>query len=352
MLRARHLGWSLISSALFLAACADSSELGDQELAFGGGAGGGGGGCPEWGCTGNSPTIGPYELHELDLDRAPNFEGVAIQGVELGGVPVEVHFKGGDRIYVTDQNGNVTEGAGLDGLRFFLSSPTDRFHLVIQKVTPQASSPTRYWIGDPDRIETYELGFAYENHPNELRPVCRNPPAAETAPGGIQWPNRFEAILFTGDRYDGKKKLVTASSYEESRNWFNIACAGSVLAKMHLNKKTTAGSDSTHQSHREERQALLKMYTGDFCGEGFAFTEPGTPLHWADSQGWRKFDGNEIGFEAWWDAKGARCLTEHRLGTTYYNAVMASCHLDPCKGNPFPDEWEEGAFLKSAIPAP
>ena len=262
MTRAQLMTWSLVPSLLALAACTDPVETGHAQQAVGG--------CPMWGCTGNSPVIGPYELHELDLAGAANAEGVSLDGITLANAHVDVAFKGGDRIYAIDHNNNTIEGAGLNGLTFHLHSPTDDFVLVVTQVTPKATSSTRFWLGTPDRVETYELKFGYANHVGDLRPVCRNPPGAETAPGGEQWPNRFEAVLFTGDRYDGKKKVVTAASYEESRNWFNIGCAGSVLAKLHLNRHTTAGSDQDHKTHREERQALLKMYTGDFCGEGHA----------------------------------------------------------------------------------
>ncbi|HVV86043.1 MAG TPA: ADYC domain-containing protein [Kofleriaceae bacterium] len=337
---------SLLIPALALAACADPATTGGGELAFQGG--GGQGGCPEWGCTGNSPVIGPYELHELDLDGSPNTQGVSIGAISLNGVPVRVVFKGGDQIYAVDDNQNVYSGTQLDHLTFFLRTPTTRYDLVVTQVTPKATSNTRFWVGKADQIETYELQFADEAHPNELRPVCKNPPPSEG--GGENWPASFESILFQGDRYDGTKKVVIAASYEESRNWFNIACAGSVIAKLHLNRHTTAGSDDDHRTHPEERQALLKMYTGDFCGEGYAFTQAGTPLHWQNAFGWRKLDGTEVGFESWWDSHGALCLTSHRLGSAYYDAVAAACGLPACEGNPFPKEWLDGAYLETAVP--
>lgn len=343
MSRVVRLGSALIT-ALTLAACTDAPTTGGGEEAIGGG------GCPEWGCTGNSPVIGPYQLHELDLDGNPNEQGVRIEGIRLGGVPVKVVFKDGDRIVALDGNGNGYEGAQLNGLTFFLGSPSERFRMQITQVTPKPVSPTKFWIGRPERIETYELKFAYETAPQDYRPVCKNPPPAESSQTGEVWTKNFEAMLFTGDRYDGRKKVVTAASYDEARRWFNVGCAGSVLAKLHLNRHTTASSDDDHRTHLEERQALLKMYTGDFCGEGYAFTEAGTPLHWENLFGWRKLDGNEVGFEAWWDARGARCLTEHRLGQAYYDQVIDACHLAPCDGNPFPDKWMEGAYLKTAIP--
>jgi len=335
----------LAPSFLLAASCTEPGDLGSDERPVLGS-----GGCPLWGCTGNSSTIGPYESHDLDLDGAVNDQGVRIESTRLGQAPVTVKVKR-DQLYAIDANGNVLSGAQLTGLTFVLSTPTDRYRLIITHVSPKATSGTRFWLGNPDRVETYELKFTNDDHPADLRPVCANPPA-ESDPAGQLWANRFESVVFTGDRYDGAKKLVTAADYASAGNWINLGCAGSVIAKLHLNRHTMAGSDRDHQTKLEQRQAMLKMYTGDFCGKGYAFTRPGTPLHWEDELGWNKLDGTEIAFESWWDEHGASCITTHRIDDTYLLDIQRACDLPACEGHPFPLVWDTRARFKTAIPHP
>ena len=272
MLRASHLVPSLILSAFTLGACVESTELGGDELE--GKVIGGDDGCPAWGCTGNSPTMGPFDFHELDLGGSDNKEGVAIAGAELqNGTAVRVAFRDGTRLVAEDNQGNRYQGSQLDGLVFKLRTPTGIYLMTINHVTPQAQSNTKMWIGAPDRVETYEIIYADALTPTRTQPVCHNPPGHEMAPaGGNAWPNAFEAILFTGDRYDAYGKTVIASTYADAGEWFNLACAGSAMAKLHLSRYTTAGADATHVTVAAQRQAMLKMYTGDFCGTGWSFT--------------------------------------------------------------------------------
>ncbi len=351
MSRAAAFCSSLIP-ALFLAACTDAPAVDDRALegkAFPGED------CPEWGCTGNSPTMGPYAFHELDLDGRANDQGVSIEGIQLAnnGAPVRVSFAKGKEMYAEDDWGTTYTGTQLDGLVFHLRTPTGRFLLTINHVTPTASSNTKVWVGAPDRVQTQEVVWADDATPTRTHPVCANPPGHEVAPGGgPAWANLYEAIFFTGDRYDGKSKTVIASTYEDAGNWFNIGCAGSALAKEFLTRHTTATSDDDHHSGTSERQALLKMYTGDFCGVGHTFTQPGTPLTWENPEGWSAFDGTEIGFESFWDEGGAMCLTQHRIDSTWQAAVAAMCGIPACPGTPFPSAWEGHAYLKTAIPQP
>lgn len=343
---------SSIVPALLLAGCIDSPDLGNDELE---GKSFPGDDCPEWGCTGNSPTMGPYAFHELDLDGAANDQGVSIDSIWLGngGPQVRVSFLKGKEMIAEDGNGNQYTGSQLDGITFKLRTPGDVYLLTVKHVTPAASSNTKLWVGTPERIQTQEVVWALASMPTRQVAACANPPGHEIAPGGGNaWPNLYEAIFYTGDRYDGPKKLVTAASYADAGNWFNIACAGSALAKEFLTRHTTATTDDDFKSGIAERQALLKMYTGDFCGIGHTFTQPGTPLKWENTERWAIFDGTEVGFESFWDENGATCLTQHRIDSAWQAGVAAMCGLPACSGSPFPSTWAPNAYLKTAIPAP
>lgn len=343
---------SSVLPALLLAACVDAPDLGAGEFEKGGFPGDD---CPEWGCTGNSPTMGPYAFHDLRLDGSPNSAGIIVDGIYLAnnGPQVRVSFAKGKQIIAEDFANNQYTGTQLDGLTFKLSAPGGHYLLTINRVTPAASSLTTMWIGDPERVETYEVIWADYATPTRTQPVCANPPGHEEAPGGGNaWPNLYEAIFFTGDEYDAVKKLITNEGYDRTDGLLNIACAGSALAKSFLTRHTLASSDDDHHPGLAEKQALLKMYTGDFCGEGVTFTQPGTPLRWENTPGWSEFDGTETGFEAFWNEDGATCLTQHRIDSVWQAAVTGLCGLPACQGSPFPSSWPAGAYLKTAIPAP
>jgi hypothetical protein len=114
-------------------------------------------------------------------------------------------------------------------------------------------------------------------------------------------------------------------------SWFNLACAGSAMAKMHLLRHTQPGSlvpvtgappvPLADPSTLPERQAMLKMLTADYCGDGRSFTRTGQPLRYMDRRHW--YPGVpfsldpaafEIGsIEAIWGASGAVCLSQPRL---------------------------------------
>jgi hypothetical protein len=203
-----------------------------------------------------------------------------------------------------------------------------------------------FWLGPKERIETYRLVYTAPDTPGET-PLCNDPPD-DGGSGTPPWQRPLEAILYTGDRYDALQKRVIVD--RESRGWFNIACAGSVLAKLHLTRHTTAGSNDDYATSQAQRQAMLKMYVSDVCGTGHAWTKKGTPLHWTNNRGWGDLDGNEFAHEALWDENGAVCLDVHRLGTLYDNpdGFRGECSIPAC---PSPEDrvWQ-ATYLSSAVP--
>jgi hypothetical protein len=157
---------------------------------------------------------------------------------------------------------------------------------------------------------------------------------------------------------------VTAANYSDAGDWFNIGCAGSALAKLHLNRHTTAGSDSTHQTSLLRRQAMLKMYVADVCGNGFASTKQGTPLVWENNTipPWQTLPGAVSAMEGAWGPFGMICMDHHRLENDpdwsvaggIKDQIVAACGSlpDPCAGNyaGWPNVFPSGSYLKTAIP--
>lgn len=271
-------------------------------------------GCPTWGCGGNSPLIGPFMLNELDENGAPNSAHVRLLGFLKDSVKYRVDVVA-DKLYA--RNGRaVLSGAALVGGNFEVETPAANGYPagLVEIEIMHVSDDVRFWQGPATPVETYELEYTGLDAPiGALMPLCKDPPSGRRDGENQPYANRFESILYTGDRYDAKRKLVTASSYKESTGWFNIACAGSALAKLHLNRHTTASTITGFTTTAAERQTMLKMYTGDFCGTGEPFTQQGAPMHWSNNKGWSSPPGAMQTYESLWNDHGAVCLNTHRL---------------------------------------
>ncbi len=340
---------SFVVVAFALTACVADEEVSTSTEAINGG-------CPEWGCGENSPVIGPYGFHELNVDGFPNNKGVRVANFQIGAKLYKPMIVNGSQLVAYDAATNTyVTGVGLTNGYFNVTTPTGPYKIIISKVTPKASSTVTFWIGPASQIETYELSYTGYNVTGGR--VCANPPGRDTGQGdGTSWNAPLEAILYTGDRYDAGHKTVTTVGYRETAGWFNIACAGSALAKLHLNRHTTAGSTSVYLTTADQRQTLLKMYVSDVCGTGSAWTKAGTPLHWANVTGWSHLNGLEYSFESRWSANGASCLDVHRLGNLYADPndpnspIYLECNPPPCNGSVSNPVFPAGTYIVTAVP--
>lgn len=148
-----------------------------------------------------------------------------------------------------------------------------------------------------------------------------------------------EALLFGGDRYDADRKTVTATG-PATADWFNIACAGTALAKLHLTRHTE--TSQVVKTTAVERQAMLKMFTADICGDGTAFTVHGEPLLWADANHLTSFAARPASLEAVWSDRGAVCLDAPRR-PELAAAIAARC-------GPLPRCTTQRGYVISANP--
>ncbi|HEY7371953.1 MAG TPA: ADYC domain-containing protein [Polyangia bacterium] len=148
--------------------------------------------------------------------------------------------------------------------------------------------------------------------------ICKGPYRSDDT----LWKNiDATAIVFAGDHYDTAEKTV--SKIDEKKGWFNLACAGTAPYKMHMLRHTEAGSITPDGTPRNttlpQRTAMLKAITADYCGDGRGWTGDGTPLYWADAQGFYQWPSANIlgepdsrGIEAIWGPTGALCLNTPR----------------------------------------
>lgn len=304
--------------------------------------------CPPSLCT--SANVGGHEIFELHENGLANGDGVVVDGLwkdHLRYAPNVI----GDRLYGTRTGSPKLAGAALVGAFFRLQTPSGVFRVFITEVKKTVT----FWLGAPTPIETYRLEYT---GPGVVAPAPVCTPLADLNVGdGNTWVEPSHSILFAGDRYSPPYQ-ITAWSDALAGDWFNVGCAGWWGSKLHLNRHTTAGSDASHQTSREERQDLLSMYVGNYCGIGALFTLPNTPVTWASANGWRDL-GAFSKHEAVWGGGRAVCLDEPRhsgIDPAVYANITAACalaniQLPSCADLAgYPEHWEGSGNVRSAIP--
>lgn len=321
--------------------------------------------CPEWGCGENSPLAGPFKLRELNF-RDPtvdNGKKVRMYGFQKPDTSGVVHTYDVD--IVKDQVKALYPGTSVVALEH-AALVGGWFLLWHDAEGAYPAGPIRVKIGSIDNqafwqppstvyVETYELMYnGVDTPPAEFVALCNRPlpgtgvrsTARDPAEDRI-WKNRYNAIIFTGDRYS---ETYTVATGTVATGWMNIACAGSVTAKLHLNRHTEASQVPGYTVNGvNARQAMLKLYAGDFCGSGNAYTRKGTPFHWNSNTGLNSGAGNNTAFESMWDAGGAMCMTTHRLASSTVpeeqamaGEVFRECRLRPCTD--FPEYWNYNLY--------
>lgn len=302
---------SLLAAALSLTvvACAAPDDVDTTASAV---IGGDGSKCGVLGCSSNSAYLGPTEFHELDeTGVTPNDEGFRIKSFKKNGISYRLDVTGTTlsgwtfNIFLLQWQKTLW-GSALAGADIEVENvdTNDTFLIKIDRVLAQP-----LWQAPSQTIEAYELlwyGLGYVR-----QPVCANPTAYKD--GDPLPASGFEAILFTGDRFNREDLTVTATTPRAAGPWFNIACANNAMFKMAAHRYVDATMTSNHITTWAMRQAMLKMYTSDIWGIGEAITKNGTALYWVEIGGLWHSKTPYSTLEARWDEHGARCLDVHRL---------------------------------------
>lgn len=327
-----------------------------------------GGTCAEWACGTNSPEIANFGFWDLQLPPSigvpgqPNKAGFQLLGFVKDGKWYLPRVHAG-KLTATDKGGTMLAGSALVKGWFAILLEKERrtFKLEITEVG-RAISWARPAGGGLVVLESYKLDWTefVGGVPNkERRNVCNNPPNQDS--GELLNMHQFHTLLFEGDRILAKEKQDVGID----NSWFNLGCAGSTLAKMALTGHTEGSRNAgTFITDLKERQAMLKLLTGDYCGDGTPFTVAGQRLSWADHHGWMKLAVVPLEREARWNHDGPVCLDEPRvdvqptalaiatfgLAPPIYDQMQAYCPLKvppPCAGTPF---GTDGLHLISATP--
>jgi ADYC domain len=315
--------WALASVALVVGGpgCADPDQLSSTESAIV---------CEPYVCGQNSPEIDHYGFHDLNLSGKPNIAGIRLHAPD-GRAQI---YKGtssydlvieDSRILGVKKGVVVLSGQDLRGaeIQLYLGLIPD-YRIRIDAVRTIA-----YRVGPADTLETYSLSwYGPKNTPDSKRNICTPPVVAALAatpssttlgstsrssrpPGDEFGMFSYESLVFEGDRINAATKTMEPL---RDNSWFNIACQGHTLAKLHLTRHTMASRAEQLGINHEQRQSTLKMLVADYCGKGDSFTVAGEPLAWQG--GLVSFSASLGRFEARWTSKGATCLHEPRLLVT------------------------------------
>lgn len=287
--------------------------------------------CEDFLCGKNGATIKKFKFHELNSLGLPDEKGVRFHSASRGGVPVQFIVDGINPMAVTG-GGQVFQGAALVGtiLKIELADAS----LVDVQVTESKLTAPYDGVG---RIWAYRLQYLEVAQTTSLIDVC----SQATVDHGLvgTW-----ALFSRGDRYD-KTALLTHLGVAQTGSWFNVSCAGDVIAKLVRLKHVEGFESVAFHTSKTQRQAALDMFTANYCGNGVFYTSNGTPLRWLDSAGVTLPE--EFGaFEAVWNGSGALCVSHpRRVKRTEIACAPRACTADEEKN------WQaSGAFMSTLAP--
>jgi hypothetical protein len=308
--------------------------------------------CDSWGCGNNSASLGGVAFHELNVKGEPNDQGLVVDSFsDSDGNPLGLVVTR-DQLYGVQTGGSPLSGTALELSTIALhdSDGTDWILRIRHVDETQAWVPQTVLGNDPPPVPVYQFDYYRADHPLTANEdgtlLC--PPSDEPLVSNY----KGTAIIFTGDRYDARAKTVSESGLESA--WFNIGCEKTAVAKMHLLQHTLAAGD--HQVTKvEQRQAVLKMITADYCGNGVSYTMNGHVLRYKWAQSWEPLnphspplmplDSDSI--EAYWNSERAICLSRPRLEDVMPGTRgTVACNVPYCD-----DNWPSGAYVMSTNPA-
>jgi hypothetical protein len=261
-------------------------------------------------CGRSGAVLGARTFHELDANVKLAVDGLRITAFEDAQKQPLTLVIDGDELTARDSTGAIRRGSELDDSYLYLVeepskvSPPAQYYLHLT-----GAGTTPFWVGGglahAYRFTYLRLGDSVE------QPLCQ-PPVNRTPPLDEKWNDLADrALVFGTDHYDELAKTVAV----QASTRFNLACAGTSFATMHLTRHTTAGSDAGHTTTREQRQAMFKMLYADYCGTGRSFTWDDYPVDYSNATGWYSTPGMSSGptYEAIWNEFGAVCLDVPRL---------------------------------------
>ena len=261
------------------------------------------------------------------LSPEPNFQIIDVAGPAGAPLVLEVFHDHVSAFELLPPFATL-EGAGLQGVTILVSDTKNQlFQLVVNHVSLQ---DLQFREGAPQPVEAYELSYLRVDPPDPNGTpayVCSGQgTSSDPFWGGVP----HAAIFFEGEYID----VDHAAIGPPLPGAFHIGCAGSTHARMHLSRHTLASDhDGQFPTTPDQRLAMLKMFSADYCGTGQLFTTDNYPLRWLDSTGWPqpKLDldpkhGQIASIEAIWGPSGAVCLdTPRQVPRDQVPCVLPTC---------------------------
>jgi len=267
--------------------------------------------CQGGDCPTNSPVIATFPFHELPVSvKQKNPEGFSVLDLRLGNHSYTLDVKDG---HLRALGGaTAVTGSALTGAQLWLARDGRRYAVRVTSVANVAMWARLDPAKPAPRIEAYWLDWAeiVNSTPGEWRNVCADAMLPDGTRDLLGAPN-YLTFVFEGERIDANARVITGFD----PRWFNLGCAGHTLAKMDLMGHVGAAQSLGYVTTVDERQAIMKMFSADYCGGGYPFTVPGIPLMWFDDKGWTQppVPGARLRIEARWSASGAECLAVPRV---------------------------------------
>ncbi len=291
--------------------------------------------CDDFLCGGNSPLVGELPFWELDETGVlPSSTGMWLSQVSKAGQVLTLDVTAAwPRAFGP---GVIYQGNTLVGATLTLQSPAGPFSVQVTDFR-QVS----YYDGGPGpRIAAFRLQYPVLDPKTgftTLVDVCPYEAVDDHGVAGT-W-----AILSSGDRFDRATTTINVTGPAVGP-WFNVSCAGDVIAKLLRIRHAYAAEDGAHHTTWKQRQAALNMFTAKYCPGGPLQTVFGQPLTWADQAGWSTLAPFTT-YEAIWTANGAYCLRVPRLAAV----GDVPCAPPPCTAADLA-AWKTHGGLLSANP--
>jgi len=318
--------------------------------------------CPH--CGKNSPVVDGVTFYELALDQETrNSQDMRLGNVrDHNGKSAQLEVRG-DTLYRRNydlggiappwQNSMALSKfkltkLGVGSILYVYQWDKEQEKEIEYELEIMHIGETNHWVDENARpATTYRMEYTVPGPENRTVDLCPE----DTLNGSttdLNGPKPHHFVVFAGDRMD--PETMTVASGEDAEGWLNFACEGSAPYKMHMNRYTAAGATQSFETEPEQRQAMLKMFAADYCGDGTVHTVNGRPLEYEDYDDELEATSPAASLEAFWDENGATCLATPR----YAQLDEISCSQDlqdghdcisyALLGNP----WD----LVSANPAP
>ena len=281
--------------------------------------------CSPFDCGTNSPIMDGYGFHELNVLGENNAEGLRIgdlvnpaTGSRHRVRVLEDQLVGQSKVF---PYWVVVTHEQLAGRYIEVFRGAVKYRLKILHVTREVD----YLVApnQGDRFDTYQFAWSPETNLHITEPLCPEYEAGQ--PGVTQ--TMLESVVFTGNRYDAPtKSLLSAAATDQY--WFNVACYNTTLYKLKTTRHNDQAASPAFAASRALQQAMVRMWSGDVCGNGDYHTEQGTPLYWQHQAGVgsASYGSPDERTEGMWGEAGALCLSDYRLGWPYY---LAEVDCDP-----------------------